>query len=125
MFTSSAVQAQQFMGTPVQANPMGIPTLTYNCAKMPSICQNVNSQNPLQPTQGGFGPVQGQNNYVTLHYDRQAGSPRAAQRRCQACPNSRCPGNPVPWKSTHACPEPQQPLVVPEPFNKGGRTLSR
>src|SRR5258707_2893235 len=26
----------------------GIPTLIYNCAKLPAICTNVNSRNPLQ-----------------------------------------------------------------------------
>ncbi|KAJ4288855.1 hypothetical protein N0V88_007185 [Collariella sp. IMI 366227] len=59
----------QFAGTPVQQNPHGIPTLIYNCAKLPAICQNVNRRNPLTPRPGaGFGALQGAT-HVELHYD--------------------------------------------------------
>lgn len=34
--------ASSLSGTPVQTNANGIPTLIYNCAKLPSICNNVN-----------------------------------------------------------------------------------
>lgn len=92
----------QYAGTPVQQNPNGIPTLVYNCAKLPAICQNVNRRNPLTPRTTGFGALQGVN-HVELHYDTDGG--RINSRRNVACPSN--------WKLTHTCPEPNQPETVP------------
>ena len=113
--------AVTLFGTPVQTNPVGIPTLTYNCAKLPSICENVNRfpGSQLQRlAQGGLGPLV--NSPFVLHYDRQD-SIAEPNRRMTARRDAVCPRN---WKATHSCPELDQPLVVPEPFNRGGRTLS-
>jgi hypothetical protein len=51
-------------------------TLVYNCAKLPSICRNVNSVNPLLPVVGNAaagnlglldpGQTPGGNNFLTL-----------------------------------------------------------
>lgn len=113
----------QYSGTPVLANPIGVPTLVYNCAKMPSICNNVHAnggQYQLSNLGSGLKGRLATVPFVTLHVD--PNSARGNTRRGQSCP-----GN---WKQNHACPEPggngrdAQPLVVPEPFNAGGRTVS-
>jgi hypothetical protein len=86
-------------GTPIQSNPLGIPTLAYNCAKLPSICQNINRRNPIANNgQGVLLNIP----YLELHYD--TNPQRIDDRRNAACPKT--------WKSSHACPESNQPLVV-------------
>ncbi len=92
----------QYAGTPVQQNPNGIPTLVYNCAKLPAICQNVNRRNPLTPRTTGFGALQGAS-HLELHYD--TNTARTDTRRGIACPSG--------WKKTHVCPETNQPETVP------------
>ncbi|KAI6091579.1 hypothetical protein F4821DRAFT_226439 [Hypoxylon rubiginosum] len=91
--------------------PSTQPLLIYNCAKMPSICRNVNQVNPLQAVvgnaaAGNIGQLDpGQNgglDYITLTYDTSAGNKR--RRRNAACPSG--------WKLTHGCPEANQPPTV-------------
>lgn len=84
----------------------------YNCAKMPSICRNVNSRNPLQIVPGiagannlgelDPGQTPGGLDYIVLHYDTDTS--RKNDRRDDACPES--------WYTTHNCPEGDQPPVV-------------
>lgn len=81
-----------------------MPTLIYNCAKMPAICTNLNRRNPLTPRPGGgLGQLVG--GPITLHFDTD--TKRRDRRRAFACPSS--------WKRNHACPEtnPAQPKTVP------------
>lgn len=89
------------------------PLLIYNCAKMPSICRNVNQVNPLQPVPGvplagNIGQLDpGRNgglDYITLTYDTSAGNKR--NRRKAACPSN--------WKKNpqNACPRNDQPPTV-------------
>lgn len=93
-----------YQATPVQQNPHGIPTLVYNCAKLPALCQNVHQRNPLQavtqapPRPNGLGALQGVT-HILLHFDR-AGN--AGLRRGTACPSGS-------WRRTHTCPETNQP----------------
>ncbi|KEY73171.1 hypothetical protein S7711_04137 [Stachybotrys chartarum IBT 7711] len=97
-----------YQATPVQQNPHGIPTLVYNCAKLPALCQNVHQRNPLQavtqapPRPNGLGALQGVT-HILLHFDR-AGN--AGLRRGTACPSGS-------WRRTHTCPETNQPHTVP------------
>jgi hypothetical protein len=89
-----------------------VPTLTYNCAKMPAICQNVNSKNPLLGVPGVAGalgdldPGRTPNGlpYLQLDYDTTPGASK--DRRALVCPEN--------WKSKHACPETNQPPIVPQ-----------
>lgn len=68
----------------VQGQPPATqPLLVYNCAKLPSICRNVNQRNPLLPVVGNFpgllapgnlGPLNTGNtpgglDYLQLTYD--------------------------------------------------------
>jgi hypothetical protein len=94
-----------YSATPVQQHPHGIPTLAYNCAKLPSICENVNRRNPLNRIPAGLTTLQGVN-HVELHYD--TNSARRDARRGTVCPNN--------WKNHHPCPEtnPRQPNTVPQ-----------
>ncbi|KAK3675425.1 hypothetical protein LTR78_004508 [Recurvomyces mirabilis] len=106
-----------YSATPVLQNPLGVPTLVYNCAKVPALCKNVNGNGgaySLSTLPGGLNGGLANGNYLTLHVDPDAD--RGDDRRTESCP-----GN---WKKNHVCPEPDQPLVVPAPFNKGGRTVS-
>ena len=121
--TTAANGAAQFSGTPVLANPIGVPTLVYNCAKMPSICNNVHANGGSYQLTDLGNSLKGRlvtGTYVTLHVDPD--STRGTARRAQSCPSN--------WKQNHVCPETgtggrdPQPLVVPEPFNVGGRTVS-
>jgi len=79
----------QFSGTQVETAPASQPTLIYNCAKLPAICKNVEQRNPLGTT-------------FDLHFDKNANRKRT--RRGIACPTK--------WKSTHSCPERNQPDTV-------------
>lgn len=109
--TSTIQGTAEYSGTPVQTNPNGIPTLVYNCAKLPSICKNVNTRNPIA---GGGDSAPGTltnpagGDHIELNIDTSA--VRHRQRNQAACPGS--------WKLTHnpqqafACPEPNQPLTV-------------
>ena len=111
--TSTVEGVAQYSGTPVQTNPNGIPTLVYNCAKLPAICKNVNARNPING--GGdnapgtlINPAGG--DHIDLNID--TSDARCKQRRRAACPST--------WKLIHnprqpfACPEPNQPLTVPQ-----------
>jgi hypothetical protein len=92
--------------------PSTQPLLIYNCAKMPSICRNVNQRNALLPVTGlaaagnlgslDQGQTPGGLDYITLTYDTNNNNKRA--RRNQACPSS--------WKTVHGCPEINQPPTV-------------
>jgi hypothetical protein len=112
--TSTVNGVAEYAGTTVQTNPNGIPTLVYNCAKVPSLCSNVNRRNPVA---GGGDSAPGTLSnlpigvdYVELNVDTD--NTRHNARRGIAC-NSRT------WKRNHnlprahACPENNQPLVVP------------
>ncbi|MCJ1283616.1 hypothetical protein MMC26_002947 [Xylographa opegraphella] len=120
-FTSaqtSTVNGQAvYSGTPVATNPNGIPTLIYNCAKLPAICQNVNRRNPLTALgPGQYGTLLG-NDHIELNYDTDAA--RHEARNKDVCPGS--------WKNTHPCPETNQPYTVPQgsSYNHGGYPPAR
>lgn len=54
----------------MSANPHGIPTLAYNCAKLPSICNNVNGnggQYQLTDLGNGLKGRLSTVNFVTLY----------------------------------------------------------
>jgi hypothetical protein len=95
-----------FRGKPVVTKSLpgipAVPTLVYNCAKMPAICNNVNKIYPRNPD-GTLkdGPVR-------LHYDA-LGSAKD-DRRKRACPKS---GKDKEWYANHPCPEQDQPPVCP------------
>ena len=87
------------------SNPAGIPTLIYNCAKMPAICNNVDQYLHRQVPPAGLDPLYKTipgNGYLDFHYD-------SNRYRVNARRNSVCPGN---WYNNHPCPEPSQPPVV-------------
>lgn len=94
--------------------PPNRPLLIYNCAKMPSICRNVNGRNPLQTVPGNAAAGNigllnpGQNgglNYITLTFDTSNNNKR--RRRDTACPSN--------WKAQlqNACPRANQPPTIP------------
>lgn len=101
-------------GTPVRQNPHGIPTLIYNCAKVPALCENVHKQYPLNtythsttnaagvavPVATGYSTMQGRT-HLLLHFDRAGNS---QNRRGVACGSG--------WKKVHSCPESDQPEYV-------------
>lgn len=110
----SVVNGQSvFANTPVRTAPHGAPTMVWNCAKMPAICQNVNQRNQLTPRPAGghAGLAGGQ---IMLHYD--SDESRKDARGRAACPSS--------WRMNHACPEaaprPVQPATVPQGAMLGG-----
>lgn len=107
--TSTVGGVAQFSGTPVATNPYGIPTLLYNCAKLPAICQNVNSRNALEDRGGGKLGLLVANDHIELNYDTD--EVRKNARRAAVCPSS--------WKTTHLCPEPNQPNTVPQGSSYG------
>lgn len=92
--------------------PATQPLLIYNCAKMPSICRNVNQRNPLLGVVGNLqagnlgrlnpGNTPGGLDYLQLTYDTNNNNKRG--RRNAACPSR--------WKLTHPCPEGNQPPTV-------------
>lgn len=107
--TSTINGRAEFAGTPVATNPFGPPTLVYNCAKLPAICQNVNRRNPLNNIAGGgLGELQGIDS-IELNYDTD--KLRHDGRNRGVCPGS--------WKRRHSCPETNavsginQPRTVP------------
>ncbi|CAJ2504361.1 Uu.00g117550.m01.CDS01 [Anthostomella pinea] len=71
-----------FSDSALSQPPSTQPLLVYNCAKMPSICRNVDQRNTLQvvpgvPAAGRLGLLDpgknGGNDYITLTYDTSAG----------------------------------------------------
>jgi hypothetical protein len=97
--------ASVYQGTTVSQNKHGIPTLVYNCGKVPALCENVHQQYPLATTvyAAPAGAVTGHHtilgaSYLQFHYDRDSNS---GARRGAACSSS--------WKSRHGCPESNQP----------------
>ncbi|KAK5741279.1 hypothetical protein LTR17_003985 [Elasticomyces elasticus] len=101
-------------------NPIGVPTLAYNCAKLPAICNNVHANGGQYDLTNLGNNLKGRltsGTYVAMHSDTDA--TRRDARRDDVCPST---GNNA-WKNTHPCPEPDQPLVVPAPYNNGGRTV--
>ncbi|KAK4900722.1 hypothetical protein LTR49_027411 [Elasticomyces elasticus] len=104
--TIDGVATAVYSSTPVGTNPQGIPTLLYNCAKLPAICNNVNSAYPLSPTVVSATtyrsiPTASQG-YYEFNLDKD--TVRKNRRRRLSCPAN--------WKSSHTCPEPDQPPVV-------------
>ncbi|KAF1997002.1 glycoside hydrolase family 18 protein [Amniculicola lignicola CBS 123094] len=87
----------QFSNTPVATAPASQPTLIYNCAKLPAICNNVQQRNQL------WTPFD-------LHFDKN--NNRKKTRRNTACPTR--------WKFGHPCPEPNQPDTVSQGDVLGG-----
>lgn len=113
--TSTVNGVAEYSGTPVKTNPLGIPTLSYNCAKLPSICNNVHAVYPLNAgTISGTKTTLQNRQFVELNIDRDR--ERKKKRRNQVCGAS--------WRSKHPCPEQDQPPVVPQPFNTGARSYS-
>lgn len=114
--TSTVNGVAVYSGTPVRTNPLGIPTLSYNCAKLPSICNNVHAVYPLNAgTVAGTKTTLQNRQYVELNIDRD--TDRKEVRRSEVCPD-------YSWKRNHACPEQDQPPVVPQPFDTGARSYS-
>jgi hypothetical protein len=65
-----------YQGTTVSQNQHGIPTLIYNCAKVPALCENVHQQYPLATTvqAAAAGAVTGHHtilgaSYLQFNYD--------------------------------------------------------
>lgn len=116
--TSTVNGRAEYSGTPVLANPNGIPTLTYNCAKMPSICDNVHANGgnyELRSELNAAGQDVGWKgtlrhvDYLELNLDKGGEGTtawaRKEQRRKDSCPSD--------WKATApACPRQNQPVVV-------------
>jgi len=75
-----------------------IPSLVYNCDKMPAICKNVNQ---YFLTEGNSIDSRGLLRYSEILH---RGDPNDPGRRI-ACPAD--------WALKHKCPEPDQPLIVP------------
>ena len=80
--TSTVGGIAEYMGTAVATAPLGMPTLAWNCAKMPAICENVNSRNPL--SNNGLGQIAG--GPIELHYDVNRDD-RNTRRGKTACPS--------------------------------------
>ncbi|KAG8361975.1 hypothetical protein FVEN_g13123 [Fusarium venenatum] len=121
-----------FDGTTISQNKHGIPTLVYNCAKVPALCQNVNKLYPLETTVHVLPSAN------TAHSAPSASSDHSAPLATTNAPpatvtglhtiqgtqtyiqlhldrdtekkNKRrskaCPGS---WRQTHPCPESNQP----------------
>ena len=72
--------------TLVYNNPRGIPTITWNCAALPYICNNVDEVHPLNRQTRQIIPSKRTNNraFVELHYD--SDGLRKEQRRNFRCP---------------------------------------
>lgn len=104
--TSTVNGRAEYQGTAVATNPHGIPTLVYNCAKLPAICSNVNQRNPLEVQSPGrpgqYGKLRSVS-YIEMNYDTD--TQRKDGRRDSVCPCK--------WSSTHTCPETNQPPTVP------------
>ncbi|KAH7189973.1 hypothetical protein BKA60DRAFT_602077 [Fusarium oxysporum] len=91
-------------------NQHGIPTLAYNCAKVPALCENVHQQYPLATTVHaapagavtGHHTILGARSYLQLQFDRDDNS---GGRRGKACAKN--------WKNHHNCPESKQLDTVP------------
>ncbi|KAI8419663.1 hypothetical protein FOFC_02253 [Fusarium oxysporum] len=81
------------------------PTLAYNCAKVPALCENVHQQYPLATTVHaapagavtGHHTILGPRSYLQLQFDRDDNS---GGRRGKACAKN--------WKNQHNCPESKQ-----------------
>ena len=86
-------------------NPVETPTLVYNCAKLPAICNNIDKINALDPGTRALVGVQ----FLNFHFD--TNEKRKTERRNQVCRNFHDPG-------IHPCPEIDQPAVIV----KGGWT---
>ncbi|KNB10683.1 hypothetical protein FOXG_10827 [Fusarium oxysporum f. sp. lycopersici 4287] len=99
-----------YQGTTVSQNQHGIPTLAYNCAKVPASCENVHQQYPLATTVHaapagavtGHHTILGARSHLQLHFDR---NDNIGGQRGKACAKS--------WKNHHNCPESNQPDTVP------------
>lgn len=88
-----------YSSTQVRTAAEGAPTMFYNCAYMPAICENVNQRDPLMGTAGDRdSPINGP---IRLHADFD--TKRNRRRGRKACPGS--------WKKSHSCPETSQPPV--------------
>lgn len=87
-----------YEGTPVVTLAAGIPTLIYNCAKMPAICYNVDQREHLDDDFLVRNPP------LTFHFDTDP--QRNKKRRDRACPER--------WYQDHTCPEVggQPPVIV-------------
>jgi hypothetical protein len=110
--TSTVGGVAEYKGTQVQTNPNGIPTLVYNCAKLPAICKNVNNRNPIAgggDSSPGTLTLQGGVDHIELNADTD--KTRHDARNGAACPER--------WKNSHACPERGQPVTVPRGASVG------
>lgn len=114
--TSTVNGRAEYMGTAVKTNPHGIPTLSYNCAKTPALCNNVHGNggnyqlntvlNPKGQDSGWKGTLANVD-FLELNVDKGAAAKaRIETRRDQSCVNN--------WKAIHPCPElgGGQPVVV-------------
>ncbi|KAM5523968.1 hypothetical protein FOXYSP1_00011 [Fusarium oxysporum f. sp. phaseoli] len=95
-----------YQGTTVSQIQHGIPTLAYNCAKVPASCENVHQQYPLATTVHaapagavtGHHTILGARSHLPLHFDR---NDNIGGQRGKACAKN--------WKNHHNCPESSQP----------------
>ena len=57
---------------PVHANPTGVPGVTWNCAALPAICQNLGEMVPLDANTKKIKASNDTNfrEYVEFHYDQ-------------------------------------------------------
>lgn len=89
----------------------GIPTLIYNCAKLPAICQNVAKSYPLDNSggPGRWGKLLG-NDHISLTFDLDSAA-KDRRRKAAGCDDD--------WKKGHICPETDQPRTVPKGASYG------
>lgn len=103
----------KYHGTAISTAPIQQPTLAYNCAKLPSICENVARHFPVNRSPQGnpqyITGLQAAGGVTQMYYDKSSG--RKKWRRARACPSG--------WntKAANLCPMPNQPLVVANPSN--------
>ena len=74
-----------------------VPTVVYNCAKVPALCSNVASYMPMNTAQMTLST-----DPAVFHFNKNEAN--HDRRRDQSCPGT--------WSNTHICPEEDQPAVV-------------
>lgn len=113
---TSGVGADSVSGTPASYRGKAVatprisgmdsqPTLIYNCAKMPAICNNVAQVEDMDEDTRLL-----KEKHLVFHYHLDRVATKA--RRAASCPAKKPRGQS--WYDYHQCPEPDQPLVVLE-----------
>ncbi|KAJ9616794.1 hypothetical protein H2200_000513 [Cladophialophora chaetospira] len=96
----------------VTSDPVGVPTLLYNCAKMPNICANLDTYPPASIRKSGsVWSIDNPSGEIALHFDKDAD--RKENRRKLTCPNkadgSMYGGS---WHNRNSCPKGLRAPVV-------------